>query len=74
MHSLGAKTKLSLAVPNLCPQKRTTKNPILMGTTLSATTGATTASPPTEDVTDTAGVRIPSEMVKAVANSVYRKV
>ncbi len=37
-----------------------------MGITLLATTGATTARPPTEDVTETAGVRIPSAMVKAV--------
>lgn len=44
--------------------------PILIGTTFSATTGATTAKPPTDEVTETAGVRIPSAMVRAVANNV----
>jgi hypothetical protein len=41
-----------------------------MGLTLLDTTGATTARPPTLEVTETAGVRIPSAMVSAVANRV----
>jgi hypothetical protein len=45
---------------------------MLMGMTWSLTTGATTAKPPTEEVTDTAGVRMPSAIVSAVANRVYR--
>lgn len=43
-----------------------------MGMIWSLTTGATTAKPPTEEVTDTAGVRMPSAIVSAVAKRVYR--
>lgn len=72
IHSLGAKRKDNFCVPILWPRKSTIRNAIEMGRTLSATTGATTAKPPTLEVTETAGVRIPSAMVHDVAKRVYR--
>lgn len=68
----GAKRNDSFCVPSLWLKKSTTRKAIEMGLTLSATTGATTARPPTLEVTETAGVKTPSAIVHEVANNAYR--
>ena len=62
----GAKTMDTLAVPNLWMRKRATIKPIEIEAMLLLNCGATNARPETADVTDTAGVSIPSAKVNAV--------
>jgi len=63
---IGANTKASLAVPRNCIRKRATKKAIDIGTTSLPTEGLAMAIPETALVTETAGVKIPSDNVKLV--------
>lgn len=68
-HSLGEnKTEIPL-VPNRCPTKRTTRKAMEMGVISELTEGALTAIPPTAEVMETAGVKTPSAIVRAVPKS-----
>ena len=62
--------KESLAVPNLWARNRPTKIPIAMEDMLLFSFGTDNPRPATAEVTETAGVSIPSANVRAVANSV----
>ena len=66
----GEKMKESLAVPNLWARNRATRKPIEMEEILLVRLGTDNAIPATADVTETAGVSIPSASVRAVPNSV----
>lgn len=65
--------KASLAVPNLCARNRATKMPIAIEVMLLFSLGTDNPIPATAEVTETAGVSIPSANVRAVANSVCIK-
>jgi hypothetical protein len=69
----GEKTKESLAVPNLWVRNRTTKMPIEIELTLLFRLGTDSPRPATAEVTETAGVSIPSANVRAVANKVCER-
>lgn len=60
----------SLAVPNLWTAKRTTRIAIDMDEISSDRLGTVRAIPATAEVTETAGVNMPSARVRAVPNRV----
>lgn len=60
----------SFAVPNLWARKRATRMPIEIEEMLLCRLGTDNPRPATAEVTETAGVSIPSANVRAVANSV----
>ena len=62
--------KESLAVPNLCARNRAIRRPIEMEGMLLFRLGTDNPIPATADVTETAGVSIPSASVREVPNSV----
>jgi hypothetical protein len=64
----GANKKANLAVPKRWLTKRTTNIAIEMGIISWETEGLEIAIPATADVTDTAGVNMPSAIVKLVPN------
>jgi hypothetical protein len=61
--------KESLAVPNLWTKNRVTRKPTEMEEMLLFRLGTDSPIPATADVTETAGVSIPSATVRAVPNS-----
>ena len=65
---LGENRKASFAVPNLWLRKRTSNIAIEMGVVSLVTDGLATAIPATAEVTDTAGVNMPSAIVRLVPN------
>ena len=65
--------KESLAVPNLWARNRATKMPIEIEDMLSFMVGTDNPRPATAEVTETAGVSIPSANVRAVANNVCKR-
>jgi hypothetical protein len=71
MRATGANRKANFAVPNLWPRKSTTKMAIDIGIVSLVTDGLATAIPPTAEVTDTAGVNMPSAIVRLVPNRHY---
>lgn len=64
----GANKNASFAVPNLWPRKSAINMAIEMGIVSLVTDGLAIAIPATAEVTDTAGVNIPSAMVRLVPN------
>ena len=62
--------KESLAVPNLWARNRVIRRPIEMEEMLLFRLGTDNPIPATADVTETAGVSIPSASVREVPNSV----
>ena len=69
----GEKMNASFAVPNLWARKRATRMPIEIEEMLLLRLGTDSPRPETAEVTETAGVSIPSANVRAVANSVCIK-
>ena len=63
----------SLAVPNLWARNRATKIPIEIEDMLLFRLGTDNPRPETAEVTETAGVSIPSAKVRAVANNVCER-
>ena len=66
----GEKMKESLAVPNLWARNRATMTPIEIDEILWFRLGTDNPIPATAEVTETAGVSIPSANARAVANNV----
>ena len=66
----GEKMEESLAVPNLWARNRATKIPMAIVDMLLFRLGTDNPRPETAEVTETAGVSIPSAKVRAVANNV----
>ena len=69
----GEKMKESLAVPNLWVRNRATKTPMEIEFMLLFRLGTDNPRPATADVTETAGVSIPSAKVRAVPNNVCKR-
>ena len=69
----GEKMEESLPVPNLWARNRATKTPIEIEDMLLFRLDTDNPRPATAEVTETAGVSIPSANVRAVANNVCKR-